>query len=277
MLKNILLLSLILYAKAFVPLKNINYNKINRNQVCDNFINNVKLRFSNDISRRDIVEKIAYTSSLSLLSFPAYSFHNKKVLVFGASGYTGGDTIRELLKKKCDVVAVTRRKVKIVTREKAGTDTLVIDNINDEKKIKAVIADVVKPETLNNIMKDVDCVIFCASSRPKVKITATPGTKNYEKFNSTDIVAEPSYNVEDIGLVNVANEVIKNNVKKLIIVSSICAKCQIGKEDYGESIDRGFSSCENCYKKQIGEDRIRLLYEKISPDFSYTIIRPGML
>jgi len=280
MLKNILLLSLILYAKAFVPLKNINYNKINRNQVCDNFINNVKLRFSNDISRRDIVEKIAYTSSLSslsLLSFPAYSFHNKKVLVFGASGYTGGDTIRELLKKGCDVVAVTRRKVKIVTRENAGADTLVIDNINDEKKIKSVIADVVKPETLNNIMNCVDCVIFCASSRPKVKITATPGTKDYDKFNNTDIVAEPSYNVEDIGLVNVAKEVIKNNVKKLIIVSSICAKCQIGKEDYGESIDRGFASCENCYKKQIGEERIRLLYENIAPDFSYTIIRPGML
>ena len=56
-------------------------------------------------------------------------------------------------------------------------------------------------------------------------------------------------------------EFIKNNVKKLIIVSSICAKCQIGKEEYGESIDRGFASCENCYKKQIGEERIRLLEE----------------
>ena len=79
MLKNILLLSLILYANAFVPLKNINYNKINRNQVCDNFINNVKLRFSNDISRRNIVEKIGYASSLSLLSLLSY-------LLFGSVG-----------------------------------------------------------------------------------------------------------------------------------------------------------------------------------------------
>lgn len=94
-------------------------------------------------------------------------------------------------------------------------------------------------------------------------------------------IAEPSDNVEDIGLVNVANEAIRSNVKRLIIVSSICAKCQRSDDTsgngYGEPIDRGFASCDACYKKQIGEERVRILYEKAPKHLSYTIIRPGML
>lgn len=98
---------------------------------------------------------------------------------------------------------------------------------------------------------------------------------------AAEVVAEPSDNVEDIGLVNVAEEAIRSNVKRLVIVSSICAKCQ--KNDgssgngYGEAIDRGFASCDACYKKQTGEERVRILYENAPKHLSYTIVRPGML
>ena len=212
----------------------------------------------------------------------------RRVVVFGASGYTGGDTIRALLEKNISVVAVTRRKVDIVDREHAKLNTLVIDDLDKKSSITSVIADVLNPDTLLGIMKDADAVIFCAASRPKVKVIATPGvdiskkTMKYDAANAANAaIAEPSDNVEDIGLVNVAEEAIRSNVKRLIIVSSICAKCQKNDDTsgngYGEAIDRGFASCDACYKKQTGEERVRILYEKAPKHLSYTIVRPGML
>jgi nucleoside-diphosphate-sugar epimerase len=217
------------------------------------------------------------------------SYIPKKVVVFGASGYTGGDTIRALLEKNISVVAVTRRKVEIVNRENAKFNSLVIDDIEKKDKITSIIADVINPNSINGIMKDADAVIFCAASRPKVKVIATPGidiSKKSMKYQTNvdtniSLTAEPSDNVEDIGLVNVAEEAIRSNVKRLIIVSSICAKCQKNDDTsgngYGEAIDRGFASCDSCYKKQTGEERVRILYEKAPKHLSYTIVRPGML
>ena len=51
----------------------------------------------------------------------------------------------------------------------------------------------------------------------------------------------------------------------------------MGKENYGETIDRGFASCDTCYKKQTGEERVRVLYKNLPNNLSYTIVRPGML
>ena len=204
-----------------------------------------------------------------------------KVAVFGASGYTGGDTIRTLINNNINVLAITRRNVEIVDRLNAKSNTLVIDDIKDKNKIKKVIGvDVLKQSTLDGILDGCDAVIFCAASRPSVKITGTPGTDAFDKIDNNitqNQIAEPSSNVEDIGLVNVAKEAIKSNVKRLIIVSSICAKCQLGKENYGETIDRGFASCDTCYKKQTGEERVRVLYKNLPNNLSYTIVRPGML
>jgi len=237
------------------------------------------------IDRRGVIKLIPLISiiSLSKKSYGA-TLKPQKIVVFGASGYTGGDTIRALLEKNISVVAVTRRKVEIVDREHAKLNTLVIDDLDKKGSITSVVADVLSPNTLVGIMKDAEAVIFCAASRPKVKITATPGvdiSKKTMKYDTAANVAEPSDNVEDIGLVNVAEEAIRSNVKRLIIVSSICAKCQKNDETsgngYGEAIDRGFASCDACYKKQTGEERIRILYEKAPKHLSYTIIRPGML
>jgi nucleoside-diphosphate-sugar epimerase len=263
-------------------------------------INCIQLKM-NAIDRRKAIKVIPLISVYSISkSSRAFNMNDKysnddksyipkKVVVFGASGYTGGDTIRALLEKNISVVAVTRRKVEIVNRENAKFNSLVIDNIEKKDKITSIIADVINPKSINGIMKDVDAVIFCAASRPKVKVIATPGidiSKKSMKYQTNvdtniSLTAEPSDNVEDIGLVNVAEEAIRSNVKRLIIVSSICAKCQKNDDTsgngYGEAIDRGFASCDSCYKKQIGEERVRILYEKAPKHLSYTIVRPGML
>ena len=261
---------------------------------CPKDINNCKMRYMNDISRRNIIEVLPY-SVFPLVIHPKYVLGYKnalsdikddivinKVAVFGASGYTGGDTVRTLLNKNINVIAITRRNVEIVDRNNARSNTLVIDNIKDKDKIKKVVGvDVVNPQSLVGILDDCDAVIYCAASRPAVKITGTPGTEAYDRMlndTSKNIqIAEPSSNVEDIGLVNVAKEAIKAKVKRLVIVSSICAKCQLGKENYGETIDRGFASCDSCYKKQTGEERVRILYKNVPANMSYTIVRPGML
>lgn len=250
---------------------------------------NLKMRFMSD--RRDFFKNIYKGTSIVTIStlLPqkniAEIIDNGPVVVFGAGGYTGGDVVRSLLKKGKNVVAVTRRKVNIATRENSTYDSLIVDNISDKKNIKSVIADVLKPETLNNIMEGASAVIFCAASRPKVKPTATPGTKYYNDTdnkidNKQDNVAPESNNVEDIGLLNVGNIVNNLKIKKLIIVSSICAKCQIGdknKYENGDNVDIGAASCSACYKKQNGEESIRELYMNNPKNFGYTIVRPGML
>ena len=259
-------------------------------------VNIIQLRMNCDpqINRRNLVKYIPLISIISLSKkssgFSEYknNIMPKKVVVFGASGYTGGDTIRALLERNISVIAVTRRKVNIVDREHAKFNTLVIDDLNQIEKITSIVADVLEPSSIAGIMKDADAVIFCAASRPRVKVTTTPGvdiSKRSMKYNSivnnTGVIAEPSDNVEDIGLVNVAEEAIRSNVKRLVIVSSICAKCQKNDETsgngYGEAIDRGFASCDSCYKKQTGEERVRILYERVPKHMGYTIIRPGML
>ena len=280
MLKQIILLSLSVYGYAFTQINTINYNKVER-YTPD--ITKLKSRFSNDVSRRNFIKlapPASYTALTILTNPTKANAIPKRAVVFGASGYTGGDTVRALLEKGFDVVAVTRRKVNIVDREHADINTLVIDNIKDKNKVTSVIADVINSDSLKNIMKNAESVIYCAASRPKVKLTGTPGTKSYDEMKKNEeegIIAEPSYDVEDIGLVNVAKEAINCGVKRLVVVSSICAKCQKGKEQMGEAIDRGVASCENCYKKQVGEERIKLLYENTQSDMTYTIVRPGML
>lgn len=288
-ISKLIIFSYLCYTNAF-SFSKIYYNcnnKIINNSNNKLFYNKLKnhrershkiyCRFQNNISRRNIL----YLSPIILNPKPVLSkiLENnndiKNVVVFGAGGYTGGDTIRNLISKDINVIAVTRRPVKIVDRNNADKDTLVLDDINKKNKIKSIIGDVLKPNTFNNIMKNVDAVIFCAASRPKV---TTKSISNVDLKKVSDIYAEESNNVEDIGLVNVAKEAIKNNVKKLIIVSSICAKCQknnINNYGGGEITDKGETTCKACYDKQEGEERVRLLYENLP--ISYTIIRPGML
>lgn len=279
-IKSVVILTQLLNINGFMISEGGNIFQFNKNIRKSSNILNLKSRYCSNISRRNLL----YLSPVILNPKLVLADNNldiKKIAVFGASGYTGGDTIRNLLDKNKEVIALTRREMKIVDREHMGKNTLVINDIKQKNKIKNIVCDVMKPESLNNILIDVDAVIYCAASRPKVKMDPLDPMLNKQNnvVNKEDYVEESNH-VEDIGLKNVVNEVIKNNVKKLVIVSSICAKCQKNmKNEYenpGEVIDRGETTCEPCFNKQEGEELVKLIYEK-HPELSYTIIRPGML
>jgi len=260
-------------------------NSINKSNLFSNRLyykrertNKIYARYLNDISRRTILYLSPFVLKPNIV-FSEDNLNIKNVAVFGATGYTGGDTIRNLLNRNINVKAFVRRPVDIVNRENAKKNSLVIDNIEDKNKLNIVISDILKKETIENKLNDVDAVIFCAASKPKVTVKPTPGVNLNQKNIVNNDFVEMSEHVEDIGLINVAKEAIKNNVKKLIIVSSICAKCQKNdiEHNIGEAIDRGETSCTACYNKQEGEERVKLLYENAPSELSYSIIRPGML
>ena len=187
--------NIITSSNTFVINNDLNY-RINMRRTIFSYkpLNIIQLKMDTNIDRRSAIKVIPLISVYSISkSSRAFNMNDKsndksyipkKVVVFGASGYTGGDTIRALLEKNISVVAVTRRKVEIVNRENAKFNSLVIDDIDKKDKIVSIIADVINPNSINGIMKDADAVIFCAASRPKVKIIATPGIdiskKKYE-------------------------------------------------------------------------------------------------
>mgnify|MGYP006076767239 CR=1 FL=1 len=291
--KGLLVISEIFYVNSFLISKG-EHIIFNKNQRKIGNILNIKARFSNNISRRNIIYLSPVILNPKIVVADNDNLEIKKIAVFGASGYTGGDTIRNLLNRNKEVIAFTRREMKIVDREHMGKNTLVIDDIKQKNKIKNIVGDVMKPDTLKNILKDVDAVIYCAASKPKVIARPIPGVdlnksnninylnkmKYYELGDKENDYVEESNHVEDIGLKNVVNEIIINNVKKLVIISSICAKCQKNmKNEYenaGEVTDKGETTCEPCFNKQEGEELVKLIYEK-HPKLSYTIVRPGML
>jgi nucleoside-diphosphate-sugar epimerase len=279
--KGLLVISEIFYVQCFLISKGGKIFQFNKNLRKSTNMLNLKARYCNNISRRNILYLSPVILNPKLVLADNDNLEINKIAVFGASGYTGGDTIRNLLNRNKEVIALTRREMKIVDREHMGKNTLVIDNINQKNKITNIVCDVMKPNTLNDILKNVDAVIYCAASKAKVKMDPLDPMLNKQKnIVSKDDYVEESNHVEDIGLKNVVNEVIKNNVKKLVIVSSICAKCQKNmKNEYenpGEVIDRGETTCEPCFNKQEGEELVKLMYEK-HPELSYTIVRPGML
>ena len=224
------------------------------------------------------------------------------VVVIGAAGGTGGEAVRTLLRAKSPVVAATRRPVKIVGRDKLdpkakgplSKDSLLIDKFGDQGQVRNAIADALLPETLSPALQGARAVIYCAGSRQKVEVTTTPGTNpggnpappsekggvglKSSSYMQTNLASAPADgSVEDVGLVNVAKECIRLGIPKLVIVSSICAKCQGKTDDDGEQVDRGAASCDTCYRKQDGEKAVRDLYAAAPRELSYTIVRPGLL
>jgi len=265
---------------------------------------------SHVLERRDALFLLAAGSAASLIAPKEVvaAASQAPVVVIGAAGLTGGETVRAVLRTKLPVVASTRRPVTIVSRDKLvpGTimskDTLVLDSANDAKQTKCLIADALLPETLSAALDGARAVIYCAGARPKVEATITPGTNpgaankapaapiekqdaklssaSYLQSNMVDAALDTDRqkgNVEDAGLVNVAKECLRLGIPKLVIVSSVCAKCQGKESDAGEQVDKGTASCDTCYRKQAGERTVRDLYAAAPKGLTYTIVRPGLL
>ena len=213
--KGLLVISEIFYVQCFLISKGGKIFQFNKNLRKSTNMLNLKARYCNNISRRNILYLSPVILNPKLVLADNNNLEINKIAVFGASGYTGGDTIRNLLNRNKEVIALTRREMKIVDREHMGKNTLVIDNINQKNKITNIVCDVMEPNTLNDILKNVDAVIYCAASKAKVKIDPLDPMLNKQKniVNKDDYVEESNH-VEDIGLKNVVNEVIKNNVKK---------------------------------------------------------------
>ena len=170
------------------------------------------------------------------------------IAIIGASGYTGGDCVRELVARKLPVRAISRK-------------TIPLDNL-PSSLVKAIVADVTVPASLPSAIRGSSSVIFLASAR-----------KRYSSKGSDSASIDSFEDVEHLGLINVAKECIAGRVPRLVVVSSSCAKCKDGQTDKATGM-----MCDQCSSKRAGEDAVRELYAQAAiPGVSYTIVRPGLL
>jgi len=170
------------------------------------------------------------------------------IAIIGASGYTGGDCVRELVARKLPVRAISRK-------------TIPLDNL-PSSLVKAIAADVTVPASLPSAIRGSSSVIFLASAR-----------KRYSSKGSDSASIDSFEDVEHLGLINVAKECIAGRVPRLVVVSSSCAKCKDGQTDKATGM-----MCDQCSSKRAGEDAVRELYAQAAiPGVSYTIVRPGLL
>lgn len=87
-------------------------------------------------------------------------------------------------------------------------------------------------------------------------------------IGSPDITKKSREN-EKKGFMNIAECCIENNIKRLIVLTSICSRCSNRLDDIG---------CEMCKSKFISESNIKSLYNSLAnKDLSYTFVRVGRL
>lgn len=178
--------------------------------------------------------------------------YNKPVVVIGGSGYTGSDCVKNLVNNKNNVISLSRNPILIPD----------IDN----SFVDYVSADITKKETIENAIKGSEAVIFTANAIKKSEVSGKGNDFNNHKQSFTDIAI--------MGLINVAKSCIKNDVKRLVVISASCMSCQ---ENPSAKFDKACGlSCVHCTAKQEGEKALKELYAN-NNKCSYTIIRAGLL
>ena len=181
----------------------------------------------------------------------SYSNNNPYVII-GGGGYTGSDCVKALVNDKKMVRSVSRNPMKI-----GEIDNNYVDYIS---------ADITKKETLDEPLKGAKAVIFTANAIKKSEMTGKGNDFSNLKQSFTDISV--------MGLINVANSCIKNGVKRLIVISASCVSCSENPE---AKFDKACGlSCAHCRAKKEGEKALKELFA-VNPDFSYTIVRAGLL
>ncbi|MHA1310925.1 MAG: NAD-dependent epimerase/dehydratase family protein [Candidatus Helarchaeota archaeon] len=111
-----------------------------------------------------------------------------KILVSGANGFIGSNLVKKLVENGHNVISLVLK----------GTNEEFLSNLNTQ----IIYGDVTKPETLKNILNDIELIYHLA---------AIP----------SDWWNKSIFNVNYNGTKNILEEAIKNNVKRFVFMSSL--------------------------------------------------------
>ncbi|OHX67326.1 NAD-dependent epimerase/dehydratase family protein [Flammeovirga pacifica] len=128
----------------------------------------------------------------------------KKVFITGATGFVGGYITQALHQQKAQIIALKGKK----------NDTSLIDDIKDD--IQWEDADILDPNTLQEILQGIDYVVHTASI-----VSFDKGIDELRAINVN-------------GTANLVNMSLECGIKKFIHISSIAA---LGVPEYGNQID----------------------------------------
>jgi len=208
-----------------------------------NYNTKIKKDIINHTSKLIIIKNIFNVIKVSANTMNDDDDNNNDIVVIGSNGKTGKLIVKKLKERKIPVREASRQ-----------------DNNENENENKIKI-DVTKIGTIENAIKNSKAVIFAASA------------SNYGG-NAND--------VDYIGLQNVANEVIRLKIPKLIIIS-VAALNRPNSTVYATT---NFIGNIRSWKKNImenkllGEEAVINAYNNNNDkdkNLSYIIIRPGIL
>lgn len=162
-----------------------------------------------------------------------------RLLVTGATRFVGGHLLEELLKKDIEIIALVRSQEKAQMMHRLG--------------VKTIFADLQKPETLNDVTKDIDTVIHLA--------VAFDFHLPWKIYYQTNV----------LGTKYLAEDALRNDVKHFIYTSTTEAMGPVEKIPADENAEPN-PTYEYGKSKLMGEEILRKMHEENS--FPVTILRP---
>ena len=210
------------------------------------------------VSRRDAIYTIAAAPAIPAVALSLDK--PKPICVFGASGQTGVECVKQLASQHQHVRAISRHWIK--------TEQLEDLDLVSRSYIQDINADIKDASVIDNLVKGSKSVIFLANAK-KYNRYVKSDTEEFQNYEDIDILA----------LQNIVKSCIGHNVPRLVYVSASCRSCL---EDDTLEIDKMSGiKCENCVSKRAGENLIRKLYRQAVDDgktnVDYTVVRIGLL
>ncbi|EKX33762.1 hypothetical protein GUITHDRAFT_120027 [Guillardia theta CCMP2712] len=178
------------------------------------------------------------------------------VTVVGADSYVGGDVLRMLLKQKVPVTACV-------------SPTSSISIPGDSKLLTVSKCDLMDEKEVSEVVRNSGTVIYAVEPRFRA-----PQQEAVDLKEAADRPEGSS--MEVTGLSNVAKACLDQDVKKLVVLSSVCGKCRNQQQEQGGG--SGGGRCEVCGRIEKGENAVQELYAADKGAArSYVIVRAGQL